>query len=104
MVAPLQPEYTTSPEEPTRPASEAMLTILPALRAAMPCATACVTCRGPNQLMAVTFFQNASSVFRNGMGVSQPALLTRISVPRPIADLPDSPRMQSLLVDCQRRG
>ena len=41
-------------------------------------------CSGPNQLIAVTFFQNASSVFRNGIGVSQPALLTRMSVPRPV--------------------
>ena len=61
-----------------------MLTMRPLLRSAMPLATAWVTCSGPNQLIAVTFFQKASSVFRNGIGVSQPALLTRMSVPRPV--------------------
>ena len=49
----------------------------------MPWATAWVTWSGPIQLMLVTFFQKASSVLRNGIGLSQPALLTSTSVPWP---------------------
>ncbi len=56
----------------------------PLLRAAMPWATACDMCSGPNPLMLVTFCQKAGSVFKKGMGVSQPALLTRKDVGAPV--------------------
>jgi len=44
--------------------------------------------------MATTFFQNSSFVSRKGIGVSQPALFTRMYVPAPAAfSLP--PRLRS---------
>ncbi len=52
---PLQAAYTASPEEPTRAASEAMLTMRPALRAAMPGSTAWCMCSAPVRLMAISF-------------------------------------------------
>jgi hypothetical protein len=39
IIPPLQAEYTASPEDPTRPASEATLTTRPKPRAAMPLST-----------------------------------------------------------------
>ena len=40
--------------------------------------------------MATTFFQNSSFVSRKGIGVSQPALFTRMYVPAPAAFSKDS--------------
>ncbi len=40
MIPPLQAEYTDSPDEPTRPASDEMFTIRPRPRAVIPWSTA----------------------------------------------------------------
>ena len=79
MMPPLHAEYSASPEEPTRPASEAMFTTLPPPRSTMPGSTQCSRFIAPIRLMEMIFCQNAGSVLRNGLNMSQPALLTRMS-------------------------
>ena len=80
MMPALAAEYTASPLEPTRPASELMLTIRPRRRSIMPSSTARVTRIGPFKLIARTLSQVSSALFTNGSALSQPALLTRMSV------------------------
>src|SRR5579875_1713176 len=69
-----------SREEPTRPASEAMLTNRPQPRSTMPPSTARVTRMGPARLTARTFSRNSSSVSSRGRRRSQPAQFTQMSM------------------------
>ena len=77
---PLQAAYTASPDEPTRAASDAMLTMRPFLRAAMPGSTAWCMCSAPVRLIAISLSHCAGSVLVNGLKTSQPALLTSTSI------------------------
>src|SRR6266540_328595 len=76
----LQAEYTASPVEPTRPASELIEMILPALRAIIWGMTAWQKLIGPFRLMAMTLSQVSGLLSMNGSILSQPALLTRMSI------------------------
>ena len=75
---PLAAEYTASPVEPTRPASDAIEMILPDRCAIIGSRTARVQTMGPFRLIASTLSQNSSLVWTNGIGWSQPALFTRM--------------------------
>src|SRR3990170_1008007 len=78
MIPPLAAEYTASPVEPTRPASEAMLTIFPYPFLIISSSTARVQTMGPLRLIARTLSQVSSVDLMNGSTLSQPALLTRM--------------------------
>src|SRR5947208_8679265 len=73
-------EYTASPDDPTRPASEPMLTILPLRRSIIESSTARAQRIGPFRLIAITRSQVSSWLFTNGSILSQPALLTSTSI------------------------
>ena len=81
MSPPLAAEYTASPVEPTRPASEAMKMTLPEPCVIICRRAACVHAMGPLRLMARILSQNSGVVSTNGMGVSQPAQFTRMCSP-----------------------
>src|SRR5205809_6085192 len=76
MSPPFAAEYTASPVEPTRPASEAMVTILPYSALIMWRSAARVQASGPGRLTARIRSQNSGVVSTNGIGLSQPAQLT----------------------------
>ncbi len=79
MTPPFVAEYTASPEEPTRPASEAMLTMRPDLRSIIASSTARLQLIGPFKLMAMIRSHSSSVESTNGLMTSMPALLTRMS-------------------------
>ena len=64
MMPPLHAAYTASPDEPTRPASDATLTTRPKPRSAMPRATTWCMFSGPYRLIWMTLSHSARSVSR----------------------------------------
>src|SRR6266702_3705652 len=80
MIPPLAAEYTASPDEPTRPASEPRFTTAPLPWAAMTGSTALQACSTPYRLIAIARSQSAGSESTNGLALSQPALLTSTSI------------------------
>src|SRR5262249_36834581 len=69
----LHAEYTASPVEPTRPASELIEMIFPAPRAIICGMTAWQKLIGPFKLMATTLSQVSGWLSLNGSTLSQPA-------------------------------
>src|SRR3546814_16377927 len=80
MTPPLAPEYTDSRDDPTRPASDPMLTMRPSERSTIPGSTERVTRMGPAKFTSITLDWNPSSVSRDGRRSSQPAQLTQITI------------------------
>ena len=79
MTPPLVAEYTASPDDPTRPASEAMFTMRPYLRSIIASSTARLQLIGPLRLTAMMRSHSSSVESTNGLITSMPALLTRMS-------------------------
>src|SRR5665811_588757 len=81
MTPPLHAEYTASPIDPTLPASEARLTILPPDSCSLKASRAArLMLMGPFRLMLITLSHMAGSLFMKGSITSQPALLIRASI------------------------
>ena len=76
----LHAAYTASPDEPTRAASDEMLTTRPPPRSTMAGSTAWCMLSAPTKLMSIRRDQSSGWVSRNGTNRSQPALLTRTSI------------------------
>src|SRR3954452_24763132 len=78
MTPPFVPEYTTSPDEPTRPASDAMLMIRPDFRSIIDGTMRWHIVTGPRRLTWMSLSQVCGSLSTNFSILSMPALLTRM--------------------------